>query len=212
MRLVNVQDYSLVEVDGPGSNQYAILSHTWNGTGEVTLDDMRDLAAAQAKCEWPKVQQTCALARSQGIPFVWIDTCCIDKSSSAELTEAINSMFEWYKKAKTCYAYLSDLAESPTGGPESDRGRQQLHADLGACRWFTRGWTLQELIAPREVEFYDKSWTMRGTKAFLQSDVASITNINESVLSDSDKLSIIPVACKMSWAAKRHTTRVEDIA
>ena len=212
MRLVKVQDYSLVEVTGPDDYPYAILSHTWNATGEVSFDDMKDLGVASARSAWSKVAQTCARARSQNIAYVWIDTCCIDKSSSAELTEAINSMFEWYKKATSCYAYLSDLAESPNGDPASDRGRQQLRADLGRCRWFSRGWTLQELIAPNVVEFFDCSWTHRGMKASLRYEIALITDIDVSVLSNSEELSTIPVARKMSWAAKRQTTRPEDIA
>ena len=212
MRLIRVQDYSLVEVTGPDDYPYAILSHTWNATGEVSFDDMKDLGVARARSAWPKIEQTCARARSQNIAYVWIDACCIDKSSSAELTEAINSMFEWYKKATSCYAYLSDLAVSPNGDPASDRARQQLRADLGRCWWFRRGWTLQELIAPKVVEFLDCSWTHRGMKASLRYEIALITNIDVSVLSNSEELSTIPVARKMSWASKRQTTRPEDIA
>ena len=212
MRLVNTYDYSLFEAIGTHEGPYAILSHTWNATGEVTFDDMANLDVARAKSAWPKVERTCALARDQGIPFVWIDTCCIDKSSSAELTEAINSMFEWYKKAAVCYTHLFDLAESPNGDPESERARDQLRADLGRCRWFSRGWTLQELIAPKVMEFYDGSWTNRGTKAVLMCEISLITDVDVSVLSNSEELSTIPVARKMSWAAKRLTTRLEDTA
>ena len=207
-----MQDYSLIEVAGPDDYPYAILSHTWNATGEVSFDDMKDLGVARARSAWSKIAQTCTRARSQNIDYVWIDTCCIDKSSSAELTEAINSMFQWYKKARSCYAYLSDLAESPNGDPASDRARQQLRADLGRCQWFSRGWTLQELIAPKAVEFFDCSWTHRGMKASLRYEIALITDIDVSVLSNSEELSTIPVARKMSWAAKRQTTRPEDIA
>ncbi|KAK0701229.1 heterokaryon incompatibility protein-domain-containing protein, partial [Lasiosphaeris hirsuta] len=191
---------------------YAILSHTWEKAGEVTFDDMRDPQVAMAKSGWTKIERTCALAGDQGIPFVWIDTCCIDKSSSAELTKAINSMYAWYKKARVCYTYLGDLPDSPNGDPKSRSARHQLQADLGRCRWFNRGWTLQELIAPRVVEFYDCSWTMRGTKALLCSEISCITDIDMEVLSNKTHLSTIPVARKMSWAARRQTTRVEDIA
>jgi len=112
MRLINTQDFSLVEVNHPEDYPYAILSHTWGLEGEVTFNDMKSLMLAKAKAAWPKIEWTCALAMSQGIRFAWIDTCCIDKSSSAELTEAINSMFEWYKKAAICYTYLQDLFTS----------------------------------------------------------------------------------------------------
>jgi hypothetical protein len=212
MRLMNVNDYSFFEIHGPHDYRYAILSHTWSQSGELSFGDMEDVGSAMKKSAWPKVERTCALARGQGIPFVWIDTCCIDKTSSAELAEAINSMFEWYKKATVCYTYLTDLPSSPNEDPNSESAKKQLRADLRRCRWFTRGWTLQELIAPRLVEFYDGSWTKRGTKDSLRCEIALITNIDLSVLSDSEGLSAIPVARKMSWAATRQTTRMEDAA
>lgn len=212
MRLINTQDFSLIEVHHPEDHPYAILSHTWNAEGEVTLNDMKSLEVARTKIEWPKVKWTCALAAGQGIGFAWIDTCCIDKSSSAELTEAINSMFEWYRKAVVCYTYLQDLPKSRNSDPESARAREQVQEDLTSCKWFSRGWTLQELIAPKVVEFYDCSWIKRGTKKSLRFDIARITNVDMSVLSNSENLSTIPVARKMSWAANRRTTRVEDMA
>jgi len=213
MRLINVANYSVSEVNGPDDHDYAILSHTWGQTkDEVSFGDMKDLDSARRKGAWEKIKQTCSLACDQGIPFVWIDTCCIDKSSSAELAEAINSMFEWYKKATVCYTYLGDLRSSPNGNPESESAKGQLRADLGLCRWFKRGWTLQELIAPKMVEFYDRSWTKRGTKDSLRHEIAHITNIDLAVLSDSEQLSTLPVARKMSWAASRQTTRIEDVA
>jgi len=211
MRLIDVQDYGLIDVNGPDDYPYAILSHTWT-TGEVSFDDLKDLDVARAKSGWSKIERTCALAQSHGIRYAWIDTCCIDKSSSAELTEAINTMFQWYKNAFKCYAYLSDLPVSQNGNPASDRAKEQLRADLGRCRWFSRGWTLQELIAPEIVEFYDSGWVYRGTKADLRFEIASITDIAKSVLSNSEELSTIPVARKMSWAARRVTTRPEDAA
>ncbi|KAG7293903.1 hypothetical protein NEMBOFW57_003963 [Staphylotrichum longicolle] len=212
MRLIDVRDCSLVEVNGPDDYPYAILSHTWSKTGEVTFDDMKDLNVARAKSQWYKIVRTCDRAESHGLFYVWIDTCCIDKSSSAELTEAINSMFQWYKKAARCYAYLSDLPASTNGDAASALAKDQLRACLGRCLWFSRGWTLQELIAPKVVMFYDGSWAFRGTKADLQYDLSHITDIDVSVLANSEELSTIPVARRMSWAARRKTTRPEDIA
>lgn len=87
---------------------YAILSHTWEDGEEVTFEDCKS-SAVKDKKGYKKIQHTCRLAIADGIEYVWIDTCCIDKSSSAELTEAINSMYKWYQQAKVCYAYLSDL-------------------------------------------------------------------------------------------------------
>jgi len=205
MRLIDVTDFSLIEVYDAQANPYAILSHTW-GDGEVTFQDMANLETAKERNAWSKVEQTCALARSQNIPFAWIDTCCIDKTSSAELTEAINSMFDWYKKAAICYTYLNDLPEHPSGAPSPADG------DLEGCRWFSRGWTLQELIASKAIEFYDESWNNRGTKKSLEGQLCRITGIDRDVLSNSEELPAIPVARKMSWAAGRCTTRVEDVA
>ena len=163
---------------------------------------MPDLRKARAKKGFSKVVETCRLAREQGLGYAWIDTCCIDKSSSAELTEAINSMFNWYKEASICFAFLSDLPGS--GGNSEDQ--------LQRCRWFTRGWTLQELIAPKIVEFYDQGWQRRGTKKSLQQELSAITGIDLKILKDSNLLSTIPVARRMSWASNRKTSRVEDRA
>jgi hypothetical protein len=131
----------------------------------------------------------------------------IDKSSSAELSEAINSMYQWYSNADTCYVLLEDI-------PSASMVRSD-HFDperlFAKSRWFTRGWTLQELIAPAIVEFYALDWTEIGTKTSLASQVASITGIRLAVLFG-EKLSEFTVAERMSWAAKRSTTRVEDLS
>ena len=130
----------------------------------------------------------------------WIDTCCIDKSSSAELSEAINSMFRWYRAAQVCYAYLSDVSEN-----------ERDHYDIGSAfresKWFTRGWTLQELLAPRTVIFYNCGWCETGNKRSLETLISAITGIEH--LFGFEKAS---VAQKMSWASKRETLREEDMA
>ncbi|RYP01527.1 hypothetical protein DL764_006193 [Monosporascus ibericus] len=126
--------------------------------------------------------------------------CCIDKASSAELTEAINSMFRWYRNAEICYAYLSDIPSA-----------KRIHQKLERSRWFTRGWTLQELIAPAEVVFYSMDWDHVGTKSELSASISSITKIDASFL-DSKNLMSASVAQRMSWAAHRETSRPEDIA
>ncbi len=115
-------------------------------------------------------------------------------------------MFRWYASANVCYAYLADLiAENPVtpGDPTSQFAR---------CRWFTRGWTLQELIAPAKVEFYDQEWTLRGAKATLSRAISTLTRIDEEVLCDSSKLFGLPIAKRLSWAAHWQTTRLEDVA
>lgn len=130
----------------------------------------------------------------------WIDSCCIDKTSSAELSEAINSMFEWYRRAEVCYAYLSDVSGSSLYFAGLERSFSQ-------SAWFERGWTLQELLAPQWVEFYDYDWIELGTKSSLAPLITSITGITH--LFNHEEACI---AQKMSWASKRQTTRIEDRA
>jgi hypothetical protein len=148
-----------------------------------------------------------------------VDTCCIDKSSSAELTEAINSMFQWYKNAVVCYAYLSDLSPRQDAvmkdlGVDDSREDYSLASknELQGCKWFTRGWTLQELIAPKIVRFYDETWAFRGTKDDLAKPIELITDIDNAVLRSCQTLADISIAKRMTWASKRKTTRVEDVA
>ncbi|KAI1132766.1 heterokaryon incompatibility protein-domain-containing protein [Nemania abortiva] len=154
--------------------------------------------------------ETCKLAASQEYDYVWVDTCCIDKSSSAELTEAINSMYDWYAGSRKCFVYLGDfdLSKCNNSTPQ---------ADFLSSRWFSRGWTLQELIAPSAVEFYDLSWKQYGSKATLCKDIAYATGIDERVLRYAgagfqDLLAPFTVCQKMSWASNRETRRPEDIA
>ncbi|KAI4714085.1 hypothetical protein J4E89_001535 [Alternaria sp. Ai002NY15] len=148
-----------------------------------------------------KIVKTCEIAKEAGITHCWIDTCCIDKSSSAELTEAINSMYRWYKDAKVCYVHLEDLASAAA-----------ISVDLPKCRWFTRGWTLQELIAPRDIQFYNARWNYIGLKTDLVDSLSTITGIGVEILLHNRSLDLVSVATRMSWAAKRKTTRTEDIA
>jgi hypothetical protein len=209
MRLINVESLALEEFMGGGAEvpSYAILSHTW-ADNEVTFQDFTNAenGIRASKKGFDKISKACALARNDGLNYAWVDTCCIDKTSSAELTEAINSMFRWYQDAATCYVWLADLPTStkPNALPDVD--------SLSKCRWFTRGWTLQELIAPRIVKFYDQSWTLCGSKESLGSALAKITNIDTAVLDEPDLLSTLSIAKRMSWAATRQTTRVEDMA
>ncbi|KAI1793774.1 heterokaryon incompatibility protein-domain-containing protein, partial [Ganoderma leucocontextum] len=147
-----------------------------------------------------KIRNACVVARAHGFRYIWIDSCCIDKSSSSELSEAINSMFVWYRKAEICYAYLADV---PAG---------ETHERFPRSRWFTRGWTLQELIAPRHLVFLTSEWRIMGTKTTLACEVETITCIDYLVLVDRKSLDDVSVARRMSWASKRQTTRVEDEA
>ena len=201
MRLLNSTSLELVEFLGDQVPPYAILSHTWED-GEVSFHYMRD-SAGKGLRGLAKITGCCRQAREDELDWVWIDTCCVDKSSSSELSEAINSMYRWYANAAVCYVYLFDV---PPLDPFLDEGK------FTAARWFTRGWCLQELIAPREVEFYANDWTELGTKLSLKGNILKITSIPVSVLMREELPSKCLVAERMSWASKRTTTRIEDTA
>lgn len=200
MILIDTATLALCEF--PNSNErYAILSHTWGPTcDEVTYDEMMSSqrsAATRAKPGYQKIIKTCEIARSKyNLPYAWVDTCCINKDSSATLSEAINSMFRWYSDAWICFAYLADVTSSPLSFHES--------------RWFTRGWTLQELIAPKDLVFFDCEWEFRGTKKSMATHVSMVTGIPSQILDHSVELSEIPVAQRFAWASTRETTREED--
>ena len=200
MRLINTTTLQLEEFKSSREVKYGILSHTW-GDSEVTFEDMASSSVREQKKGWKKITNTCRLAKRCECDYAWVDTCCIDKSSSAELSESINSMFEWYANAVICFAYLEDL--------EPDVA---VETWLPQCRWITRGWTLQELLAPREVHFFDKLWKRRGSKATLVEALRTSTQIDQSVLRKESRLSDYSVAVRMSWAANRETTRPEDMA
>ncbi|KAF9462362.1 heterokaryon incompatibility protein-domain-containing protein [Collybia nuda] len=182
---------------------YAILSHVW-GEEEVTFQDIADLNKATIMHGYGKIASACSTAEKDRLEYIWIDTCCINKDSSAELSEAINSMYKWYKNADVCYVYLSDVPS------EGDHGAP--HSLFAMSRWFTRGWTLQELIAPTTIIFYARDWVDIGTKATLQDTIHSATGISPDVIVGEAALDDIPVAVRMSWAADRNTTREEDVA
>lgn len=166
---------------------------------------MQELQSGEGieKKGYEKIKRCCEVAAADGFYYVWIDTCCIDKTSSAELSEAINSMYQWYQDAETCYAYLADVF--------LEMQPRDLTYAFERSRWFTRGWTLQELIAPSTIIFFDASWHDIGTKVSLLAKISDITGINIGALSNAN-LEHFSVAQRMSWASKRKTTRVEDAA
>lgn len=202
MRLINT-DTLVIEEFGFGQiPNYAILSHRWYNY-ELNLQDVqnriwekRGFTNENKKKAFEKINRCCIRAKSDTFQYAWIDSCCIDKTSSAELSEAINSMYLWYYKAGRCYAYLSDVQSMNT---------------FKESEWFKRGWTLQELLAPAEVFFLDKDWNDLGTKKSLQEAVSDQTRIPVNILSGAD-LETATVAQRMSWASRRKTTRIEDSA
>ncbi|KAH0547710.1 hypothetical protein FGG08_000199 [Glutinoglossum americanum] len=208
MRLINCTTLRLEEFLGSDIPEYAILSHTW-GKEEVSFADFNsDQAAAKSKEGYKKISSVCKRALQDGLQYTWVDTCCIDKSSSAELSEAINSMFQWYKQSDVCYAYLSDVTS------------EDFNTTFPQSRWFRRGWTLQELLAPLHVVFFDQDWHDLGTKRDYATWISKITRIDKHALCSIETLEggsktglgTFCVAKRMSWASDRETTRVEDVA
>lgn len=152
----------------------------------------------------PKIANFCQQVLSYGLQWAWVDTCSIDKTSSAELSEAINSMFRWYRNADACYVYLSDIIWG-----DRDHVQSPSSAKFGSSKWFERGWTLQELLAPKAVWFFDQDWRYFGSRDSLAAEITSATGITQQYLSNPRSAS---AAIKMSWAAKRQTSRLEDSA
>ncbi|KIW18534.1 hypothetical protein PV08_02822 [Exophiala spinifera] len=196
MRLLHTTTLDLHEFQG-APPPYAILSHTW-GEEEVLFQDI-GTPTSETKKGYGKIVKFCAQAKGASLDYAWVDTCCIDKRSSAELSEAINSMFRWYSKAHVCYAFLEDVDLRHNSG-------------MRGSRWFTRGWTLQELLAPLHVVFFDQNWMEIGSKVGLLDELNAITGVPQSALACPATIHQYCVAERMFWAHQRETTRVEDIA
>ncbi|KAE8313541.1 heterokaryon incompatibility protein-domain-containing protein [Aspergillus transmontanensis] len=234
MWLLNARTSTLEDFFESQAPPYAILSHTW-GAEEVSFQDIQERQeVCKKKKGYKKIIHICRQALKHGLEYAWVDTCCIDKSSSSELSEAINSMFRWYGKATVCYAFLADVP--PGCNPHDHQG------PFAKSRWFTRGWTLQELLAPENIVFYASDWSYIATKIELCKELNLITGIDIRYLSSgtagrvtvdtqsgSDSLfgsvkdntqqrRSLPalhqasIAERMSWASSRQTTRTEDMA
>jgi len=198
------------------TTNYAILSHRWVGQ-EVDYAELAELIKMggeerdeiRQRGGYQKILRSCEQAKMDGHEWLWVDTCCLDKRSSAELSEAINSMYRWYENSRVCYAYLHDVCDSsfPT---ESDKSRYPNFN--GWPEWFSRGWTLQEMIAPNNVQFFNKDWRPLGDKRTFAPTLADITRVPQHILRDGLSYNRPCIAQIMSWAADRTTTRVEDRA
>ncbi|KAL4070146.1 heterokaryon incompatibility protein-domain-containing protein [Scleroderma yunnanense] len=195
---------------------YAILSHRWTRQ-EVNYDEVVELAKMdkvernqiRTRAGYQKIVDSCEQAMRDGHEWLWVDTCCIDKRSSAELSESINSMYRWYENSKVCYAYLHDVAGAsfPTQGDNSTYPNSN-----GWPEWFSRGWTLQEMIAPSNVQFFNKHWKPIGDKKRLAYLLSAITQVPELILTEGLSSNRPCTAQILSWAANRTTTRIEDSA
>ncbi|PPJ59912.1 hypothetical protein CBER1_08318 [Cercospora berteroae] len=265
MRLINTTTLQFRDFLGSEIPRYAILSHVWSDS-EVSYEYFT-AGRKQDGYGYQKITKICEFAReTYELDWAWVDTCCIDKRSSAELSEAINSMFAWYSNAAVCLVFLPDVHELPEHDPnnvvqlkdyykpsptrkssfEDVRDtfmRLKVHTDEASfvrsgelvpfaveeflvSRWFTRGWTLQELIAPYAIDFYNTSFQKIG-------DCYKSTSVNPQsfeikflslhfLVQRATSISLEDlwvgrraapcIAQRMSWAAKRTTTRPEDMA
>ncbi|KAF2859714.1 HET-domain-containing protein, partial [Piedraia hortae CBS 480.64] len=225
MRLLDARTYKLKEFPDDALPPYAILSHTWT-ENEASFEELHHASKVRVKVNrvYKKLAGACFQARKDGLDWLWIDTCCINKDSSGEWTEAVNSMYRWYENSEACYVFLDDLEGSCPVLSDSDiepspQSRESLSQRMtfwsrafANCRWFTRSWTLPELIAPRRVKFYGKTWRLVGTKATLVRTIARITGVDVGVLTHYRRLTSVSVAQRFSWAANRRCARVEDRA
>jgi hypothetical protein len=210
LELKNHGEFSLTKDLIGNIPPYAILSHTWGAdTEEVSFKDLIS-GTGKSKAGYGKIRFCGEQAGRDGLQYFWVDTCCIDKSNNNELSEAINSMFRWYCNAAKCYVYLPDVSRPALYAIDKF---SQLPWELAfrKSRWFTRGWTLQELIAPVSVEFFSKEGEQLGNKRSLERHIHEITGIPIKVL-QGGSLSDFGVTERMLWAEKRETTRKEDKA
>ncbi|KAI0653708.1 heterokaryon incompatibility protein-domain-containing protein [Cubamyces menziesii] len=224
MYLLNTHTGKLKNYQHTDGIRYAILSHVWDPAGEQSYAEVvglwRPETVAVAANESfsiidnaelsQKIQNACKVAREDGYDFIWIDSCCINKESSAELSEAINSMYAWYQKADVCYAFLADVPDVLFASPGvlSD----EVNFRFQNSRWHFRGWTLQELIAPRRVIFLSQTWSVFGCKRSLATVLEIATGVDAAILTGEATLDSVSVARRMSWASKRETKRIEDQA
>lgn len=213
MRFIQTKTYELKEFGTLPSPQYAVLSHTWLQSEpdrpdiirEITYQDMQNhlkkIKDGNYKTQgWAKLKSYCNLAAEDGWEYAWMDTCCIDKTNPADTQEAINAMFRWYHDAGICYAHLDGV---------NSKDLAHNHEKFRNARWFERGWTLQELLAPLDLMFVDQYWKRLGTKGEWIEDVAAACRMSVDDVTNFDRCSL---AAKLSWASHRKTTLKEDEA
>ncbi|KAF2834342.1 kinesin light chain 1 [Patellaria atrata CBS 101060] len=200
-------EFKLISFNDNNPPPYAILSHTWTEGQEVTYDELV-ASTGKDKTGYTKIRFCVGRAAADGLEYSWVDTCCINKSTSDELSTAINSMFRWYQRASKCYVYLSDV-QVPDEVINAQVFRITWEGAFQRSRWFTRGWTLQELLAPATVEFFSNEGTYLGNRTSLEQEIHDITKIPIGALRG-QSLTEFNFEERMSWVAKRTTTLKED--
>ncbi|KAF2806216.1 kinesin light chain 1 [Mytilinidion resinicola] len=178
-------DFELISFKDDDLPPYAILSHTWTEGQEVTYNELV-AGTGKDKTGYAKIRFCGRRAAAHGLQYFWVDTCCIDKSTSDELNVSVP------EEVSNAEAFQITWAEA-----------------FRRSRWFTRGWTLQELLAPTSVEFFSKEGKRLGSRISLEQEIHQITRIPVGVLRG-QSLAALSVEERMSWAAKRTTTLKED--
>ena len=203
MRLINTHTKTFVEFPEREAPEYAVVSHKW-GSDEVSYSDFLEDTYRRGR-GWLKILKACKIAAARNVHWLWLDACCIDKRNTAEVAKSINSMYKWYQNAKECYAFLPDVN---VGRSHADFAHQFRHSV-----WFERGWTLQELLVPPEVQFYNSTFQYLGRKRNgLDDHISAATGIGLEYLQDSSRIRNASVAERMRWASRRQTTEIEDEA
>ncbi|KAI1266493.1 HET-domain-containing protein [Xylariaceae sp. FL1019] len=223
MRVINTSTFTIT-TDNHSlfvDRGYAILSHRWTGAEIEYQGFPHHIAALRSNLDsldllkpigLNKIRDACRIARRKNIRWMWIDTCCIDKSNAVEYNESINSMYRWYACATICITYLSDVKMDPNS-QGVDIFRSSEHKDRpSTSTWFSRGWTLQELLAPVDMEFYDTDWELIGTRKSLAAPLEEITQIKRDYFTGASDCQEASIAAKISWMAGRVTEKPEDVA
>ncbi|KAF2685037.1 hypothetical protein K458DRAFT_430639 [Lentithecium fluviatile CBS 122367] len=195
-------------LDDNGIPPYAILSHTWQNQ-EVTFDDFFN-NTSKSKAGYNKIWFCAQQAKRDGLEYFWVDTCCINKANAVEVQDAINSMFRWYQKAAQCYVYLADVSIQKRKA-DNENFQYSWEPAFRQSRWFTRGWTLQELLAPLTVTFFSREGNRLGDKKTLERHIHETTGVPIQALQGAP-LHEFSKEDRLSWSKARHTTRKEDKA
>ncbi|KAK7443543.1 hypothetical protein VKT23_015716 [Stygiomarasmius scandens] len=209
-RLIDTYSLKLVEFGNAEIiPSYAILSHRWVQGEEVLYAEFLQSQDGGGKFSKPKegyrkIEAACRQAREDGIRFIWIDTCCVEQGNHVDVAANITSMYGYYQNAKVCYVYLADIEKHDMFNKEDRLGIHQR------SEWLYRGWTLQELIAPRTVVFFNKHWERIGDKYKLREKLYEVTAVPSLVLSGKQPVQNVDVLTRMSWSFSRRTTKIQD--
>ncbi|KAF5349019.1 hypothetical protein D9758_012675 [Tetrapyrgos nigripes] len=206
-RLVNTHTCRLVDFsENDPTPPYAILSHRWILGEEVNYQDyLESRPKTKKKLGYQKIRRACREARTDNFDYIWIDTICINQGNHDEVARNINGMYSFYKHSGVCYAYLTDVYKLNDGSAD-------LIARMWRSGWFQRGWTLQELVAPRTVVFFSAGWEAIGCRRLLKFGISRLTGIPAAVLDGSRPIEDVDMKERMTWCAGRKTTRPPDLA